>query len=273
MKQHSPVFDFHCHVYPEPIAEKAAHAIGVFYENIEMHGDGRLTSTLEAGRKAGITHHLLCSAATSPAQIHSINSFIASCVATDPEHLFGFGTLHPDSEDVGKDVEEILSLGLRGVKLHPDVQKFALDSPESINMCRAVAGKLPLLVHAGDYRYHYSNPLQIRNLCEALPDLTVIAAHLGGWTQWEEAVKLLPGIPGLYVDTSSALFALSPERATEIIRCYGAGRTFFGVDSPMWDPTEEIARFSRLGLTREEREQILWKNAFAFLGLSPEKPE
>ena len=71
----------------------------------------------------------------------------------------------------------------------------------------------------------------------------------------------------MYVDTSSSLYAIPPERATEIIRAYGADNVFFGTDYPMWLPTEEIARFNALGLTDEEREKILHKNAERFFSL------
>ena len=35
----------------------------------------------------------------------------------------------------------------------------------------------------------------------------------------------------------------------------------------MWDPAGELERFARLGLTEEEQEQVLWKNADRLFGL------
>ena len=58
------------------------------------------------------------------------------------------------------------------------------------------------------------------------PNVRVIGAHLGGWTVWDEAVRQLCDIDNLYVDCSSSLFAMSPERAAEIINIYTPDRVF-----------------------------------------------
>ncbi|MBE6564381.1 MAG: amidohydrolase [Ruminococcaceae bacterium] len=260
------VFDAHCHIYPDKIAEKAAIAIGRFYD-MAMYTDGSVATLLKNGEKAGITHFLVHSVATNPAQVQSINSFLSQTVEQYPDRFVGFGSLHPHSENLEEDIAHICELGLHGVKLHPDVQGFAIDSPEAIDMCSRFAGKLPLLVHAGDKRFDFSHPAQILTLCKALPNLTVIAAHFGGWSEWDEAADLLPGLPNLYVDTCSSLYALKPERAAELVRTFGADRVLFGVDFPMWDPSEELDRFFALPLTDEEREKILYQNAFDLLGL------
>ena len=68
------------------------------------------------------------------------------------------------------------------------------------------------------------------------------------------------------MDTSSSLYALKPDEAARIIRDYGVERTLFGVDFPMWSPTEELERFMALPLTDAEREKILWTNHIDLLG-------
>ena len=232
-----------------------------------MTFDGSVATLLAQGEKAGIGGFLVHSVATSPKQVASINSFIAEQVALHPKKFIGFGALHPHSETPEEDVAHILSLGLKGVKLHPDVQQFAVDSPETIDLCSIFAGKLPLLVHAGDHRYPFSNPHRIRTLCEKLPGLTVIAAHFGGWSEWEEAERLLPGLPNLYVDTSSSLPFFPAEKAKELIEIFGSKRVLFGVDYPMWDHEEELRRFFEIDLDPEEANDILYRNAFDLLGL------
>lgn len=39
-----------------------------------------------------------------------------------------------------------------------------------------------------------------------------------------------------------SLFALTPKKATEIVRRYGADRVLFGTDYPMWNPRGELER-------------------------------
>ena len=108
-------------------------------------------------------------------------------------------------------------------------------------------------------------------MLEAYPELLFIGAHFGGWSLWEEAPALLCKFPNLVVDCSSSLYRLTPERAAELIRTYGAERVLFGTDYPMWRPKEELARFAQIPLSEEERDLILWKNAERIFGLSAAK--
>ena len=90
---------------------------------------------------------------------------------------------------------------------------------------------------------------------------------MGGWSVWTEAWQQLAGRPGVWVDTSSSLYAMTPEEAVDVIRRYGADRVFFGTDYPMWSPVEEIDHFLALNLTDGEREQIFYKNAMKLFSL------
>ena len=68
------------------------------------------------------------------------------------------------------------------------------------------------------------------------------------------------GYPNVYFDTSSSFPFLKPEQAAELIEQMGADRFFFGTDFPMWTHEEELARFQKLNLSEDVKEQILWKN-------------
>ena len=159
-------------------------------------------------------------------------------------------------------------LGLKGVKLHPDFQLFALNEEKAFKLGEAIndAG-LPVLIHCGDFRYNYSNPEQLMPFLEKFPDMTVIGAHFAGWSMWEKATEQLAGTPNLYVDLSSSLYALSPETALELIHAYGADRVLWGTDYPMWDSVSEMEYFDKIDLTQQERSQILYENAAKLLGL------
>ncbi len=255
------IIDCHCHVYPDKIAMKASDAIGEFY-SIKMTYDGRIDTMIAEAKKAGVTHSLIFSVATKPTQTRSINEFIARTVESNPDIFTGLGTMHPESEELEGDIEHLISLGLKGVKLHPDIQGFKVDDYRCLKIYELCEKNgLPVLFHTGDTRYDYSNPNRIKPILEIYENLTVIGAHLGGYTMWEQAVGELAGYKNFYVDCSSSMFALTPEKTTELIRRYGADRVLFGTDYPMWNISEELERFARLGLNNEERELILYKNA------------
>ena len=261
------VYDVHAHIFPDKIALKAAHSISDFYDGYNVDCDGSVAQLLQAGDEAGIDRFLVHSVATIPAQVHNINAFIAGQVKAHPDRFIGFGSLHPDMEDVEGGVQSIIDLGLHGVKLHPDMQAFALDEARALRLVKAIeARRLPVMIHAGDYRYHYSNPPQIRRMLQEAPGLTVIAAHFAGYTVWDEA-ECLAGTKNMYVDCSSSMYAMTDEEVVRRIRLFGADRVMFGTDYPMWRPKRELERFMSLPLHDDEREQVLWKTAAAVLGM------
>ncbi len=270
MIQAKHIVDSHCHIYPEKIAARAVAGIGKFYD-LDMQGDGTKAALERESVEAGITHNMIFSVATKPAQVQSINEFIAAEVAQSGGRMTGLGTMHPDSDDPAGDIRHLIDLGLRGVKLHPDVQGFKLDDYRCLKiyeLCETYG--LPVLLHTGDYRYDMSNPNRLRPIVEIFSSLTIVAAHLGGWSIWEEAAMQLTGLPNLYVDTSSSLPFITPDTARCIIRAYGVDHVLFATDFPMWTPKEELARFHAVGLTDEEEDTIFWRNANRLFGLGLE---
>ena len=265
-----PIIDCHCHIYPEKIAEKAVQGIGDFYHT-DMCYDGKLSTLLVENEKYGITHSLIFSVATKPSQVKSINEFIAKNVSLAPDKFTGLGTLHPDSDDIKGDVEHLIELGLRGVKIHPDVQGIKINDERCYKIYELCRGRLPVLFHTGDKRYDMSNPDNLLPVLKDFPDLTVIGAHFGGYSVWDDAMKKFKGFNNLYVDCSSAMPFLDEPKRKELVKFYGADHIIFGTDFPMWDIGEELKRFEQLGLTDEEKELVLYKNACKLFKINEDK--
>lgn len=262
-----PVFDAHCHIYPDKIAPRAIEGIKDFYDLSTDTLDGTVEGLIESGKKAGITGFLVHSVSTTPSQVRSINEFLAGEVNKHKDKFIGFGTLHPDSETIDEDIEHLIKLGLKGVKLHPDFQKFGLDTKKAIDLCSKLSGRLPVLVHCGDSRYNFSNPPQMRKFLDELPDLTVIGAHFGGWGVTKEAYELLAGTPNLYVDSSSTFYLIDKEESKRYIYGFGCDRILFGTDYPMWRPEPDLERIREIGLNEDEERMILYENAKKLFGL------
>ena len=249
------IIDAHAHIFPAKIAQKATQNIGAFYE-IPMCHVGASDVLLEKGGRIGVHRYLVCSTATRPAQVESINSFIHAQCAQHPE-FFGFLTLHPAYDRIGEELDRAVSLGLHGVKLHPDFQLFDIDAPEAMDMYRQISARgLPILFHSGDNRYDYSAPRRLRRVAEAFPDLVCIGAHFGGYQAWHESMDSLKACPNVYFDTSSTLAFVPPDEAVDMLRYFGVDRFMWGSDFPMWDHLEEYDRFMALPLTEPERERI-----------------
>ncbi len=261
------IIDAHAHIYPEKIASKATETIGEFY-SIKMHMPaGTAEQLLEDGKRAGITRFVVHSVATTARQVRAINTFLKSEIDAHPEFI-GFITLHQDltEEEIRAEVEFAIKNGFRGIKLHPDFQKFNINDEVAEKFYRAASGKLPILLHMGDDRYEYSKPYRLVQMAKKYPDVNFIAAHFGGYRCWEES-ELYVGLDNVYFDTCSSLPFISTERAKELIDLFGADRFFFGTDFPMWDASEELERFNRIPLTEEEREMIFSDNLKKLLNL------
>lgn len=260
------IIDAHAHIFPDKIAGKASNGISAFYGGMKVRYDGALGTLLKEGGEAGVDRFIVQSVATVPAQVRAINDFISESVKKYPDKLIGFGALHPDYPDIKGEVERIISLGLKGVKLHSDLQQFSIDDEFAFRIYEACGSAgLPILFHVGDDRYDFSSPERLLRVVKRFPKLTVIGAHLAGWSEWDKGASLFEH-SGIYADCSSSLYAMSPEHAAELIRKIGTDRVMWGTDYPMWDAAEELERFNKLPLTAEERELILYKNALRLIG-------
>lgn len=264
------IIDFHAHIYPEKIAQKATRSIGDFY-NLDMGCSGSVDALLQSGAQAGIHRFVVQSVASVPRQVESINNFIKEECDKHPDHFIGLGTIHPGMDNPLDEIDRIEKLGLHGVKIHPDVQQFNMDDERMLPIYDRLQGRLPMLIHCGDYRYTYSHPARLARILDMFPKLDVVAAHFGGWSVWDLAMEYLL-TRRCWLDTSSSFAFLGKVRSKEIIRAYGADRILFGDDFPMWKHRDELDTLLRLGLTDEENEKILYKNALQVLHLSEPQP-
>ncbi len=261
------VIDAHSHIYPEKIAAKAANATDEFY-GVCGFGKGTLKDLKKVCKKAGVDHVVVQSVATTPKQVRSINEFISNEVKNAESFLTGLGTLHPESEDIPGDIEHIVELGLKGVKLHPDIQKFKIDGEKLFKIYEICSRKnLVMLMHTGDKRYDNSNPDRVERVLKNFPDLVVVGAHLGGWSLWEEAANRLNGFKNFYVDCSSSFGFVDNEIIKKAILLYGTDRVLFGTDYPMWNAEDEIKNLFSLGLSKEDNQKILSQNAKTLFGI------
>lgn len=252
------VIDVHAHIFPEKIARKATDNIGRFY-GCSMAADGTVENLLALGRPiwGGSFCGALCGDHGEAGGFHQ--RFSRGAGASNPSRLIGFAALHPESNRIPQQVEEALQMGLTGVKLHPDFQEFHIDDEKAFPIYEAIEGRMPLLVHTGDSRTEYSKPWRLAKILDRFPKLNVIAAHFGGYSEWENGALSL-ALKNVYVDTSSSQFALTPHQVRELIDIFGADHVLFGTDYPMWNPGEELKKLALVPMTQEEREMILHGN-------------
>jgi hypothetical protein len=261
------IIDSHVHIYPDKIAERASQSISDFYD-IHVKHDGTISKLLEICMRNNIVKCVACSVATEADKVGIINDYMAEAAKQSNGFFACLCALHPamSAPQIEAELTRAEALGLRGIKLHPDIQRFELDSPDVFKIYERAEGRFPILFHTGDHRYNFSNPKRLANVLRAFPQLTAIGAHFGGWSEWKDC-GCLEGFENLYVDTSSSLYELPPEEANELIQMYGEERVLFGTDYPMWDAEGELAFIEKLNLSERAKELIFYENAKRLYGL------
>ena len=155
-------------------------------------------------------------------------------------------------------------LGLRGVKFHPDFQMIAIDDPRMIPIYRLIGSRVPVLIHMGDKNTDLSAPVRLARVLDLVPELTVIAAHFGGYSAWDEARKHLVG-RNCYLDCSSSFPFLSYEDGEAIIRSHGIDKILFASDYPALLHDHAINDIRKMNFSEPEYEKIFYRNAAELL--------
>ena len=256
------VFDMHVHIFPQAIAAKAVDNLSHYY-HVPMNGKGTWEDLQDSLKEAKVIKKcLIHSTATTAHQVRDVNDYISRFKSDD---VYCFGSVHPDYDDIESEIDRMISLGIKGIKLHTDFQAFNADDEKAFRIYEYAQGRLPILFHAGDRNVDYSSPKRLRHVHDMFPDLKMICAHLGGYSQWDEAEKYLVGT-NVYFDTSSSVSFMAKEQARRIIKKHGVDKCLFGTDYPMHNQAKCIQDFLALGFSDEDNEKILWKNALKFLG-------
>ncbi len=259
------IIDIHTHIYPDSIAQKATDSVKEFYGIGDVSLVGTESMLLNRGQQAGIEKFVILPVAIRPDRVKSINDFIQQRAKAN-DRFIPFGTVHAAMDNLTDEVQRLLSLGVKGIKLHPDSQRFAIDDERLFDMYEMVSGRVPVLFHMGDKRYNYSHPIRLRKVLDLFPGLGAIAAHFGGYSMYDTACELLKDTTCV-MDISSSMMFMEEGMPERYINIYGAERMAFGSDFPMFDPAQEVEHLMRLNLTDAQKEQIAHKTAERILRL------
>ena len=212
------------------------------------------------------------------------NEYVAEYAASHPEKLIGFGAVDPCVDDVGATLDEIVRLGLRGVKLGPIYQNIHPADERLLpvyGFCEARG--LPIMIHQGTTFVRtaplkYALPILLEDVAVQFPALKMIIAHLGHpWIN--ETLVLIRKHPGLYADISALHYRpWQFYNALITAREYGVlDKLLFGSDYPFTTPeasVDGLRRFNEIvdgtrlpKLAPEEIERLIHGPSLINLGL------
>lgn len=266
--------DFHTHIYPDTLAEKALSSIvgNVSDEDYEYNPvtDGTLGSLLKRMDEWGIDISLVHPVLTKQTQFIKTNEW---AMGLRSDRIIPFGGLYPHTDDYKRDIDLVVSMGFKGIKLHAEYQDFVLDEPKMLRIYDyAFSRGLIIIHHAGEdpsrSRPYKSSPKQFLNVVRQMRGGILVAAHLGGHAQWDDVERYLVG-ENIYLDTAMGFEFYPHDQFLRIVQAHGADRILFASDSPWSSAGSEKKTLLSMMLPEEDKQKILGLNAARLLGISP----
>ena len=297
------IIDFHTHTFPDRIAGAAVKELSET-AHIVAHLDATNDALIASMEQCGIDLSIVLPVVTSPRQVEKINDTAARVneaydagedsleisvtgAGMKKSRLISFGGIHPDYEGYKAELSRMKGNGLKGVKLHPVYQGADIDDIRFLRiMDRAAEVGIIVITHGGlDIGFpgkDNCSPKKIRHVVDELGDFPFVAAHMGGWREWEDVLRYLAETK-VYLDTSFSTEEIEPlsdgywdgqdlsmlcgEDFVSMVRAFGAERILFGTDSPWTDQGRALSYMKQLPLTEEERTAILGGNGMRLLGI------
>lgn len=262
------LIDCHTHAFPDTLAQRAVSRLSYTSGGMVPHTDGTVSDLKRQMKEQGVDCSVVMNIATNAHQMHAVNDFAASVAAQNTD-IIPFGSVHPEAPDAIEELDRIASMGIKGVKFHPEYQHFYVDEDRMIPLYRRIS-QLGLIVafHAGtDFGFLPPYHAMPQNIAAALKylDTAVIAAHWGGMECGETVLGVLAGLP-LYFDVSLGYGTMPREMGMRIVEKHGYENLLFGSDSPWHSPEEELRYLNTLELGPTERDAIFYKNACRLFG-------
>lgn len=262
--------------YAGPIIDVHTHVMENGDDPISRQGTRPLH--LAAMRAAGVGASVVLPIAPKGdlGKTRELNDAVLAFARLNPQRVIPFASVHPDDGEAAfAELQRAAHAGARGLKLHPNTQRFDVASPAVAALVeKATELKLPVTFDA--YSPFDADEIgKLVKLALSQPRARLILAHLGG-PRFPELIVfwVLPkyGVPrNVWFDLSAAatLYARSPfqDQFVFICRKVGVDRLLFGSDFPFFQPTEALAAVHALGFTAEEERQLLYTNAHTLLDL------
>lgn len=259
------IIDFHTHYYPADLADRALHGVD---DVCEGDNDGTYYGLKRAMAKAGADMAVTLTVCNKPGHEEKINSFILGC---DDDSLIPFFSVHPYSDGAAELVKAYAGKGIKGIKLHPNMQRFDINAPELKPFYKAIrdAGLITVF-HCGKPGKTPTKfdkyPSDFIPLLDILDREKVVLAHTGGYGITDEEIEVLVSL-GTYADLSLAPSQFTCERFKSILKLIPAERLLFGSDSPWRDIGATLTFVQNACGNRDDLEKILHLNAEKLLGI------
>ncbi|MCP3965923.1 MAG: hypothetical protein GY750_10165 [Lentisphaerae bacterium] len=139
------IIDFHTHYYPEKIVERALTSVAGIH-GVDPATDGTRSGLISSMKSCGIDYSLALPLANTPDNVRGVNRWAAN---NNKPPVFLLGSIHPEMKNPSETIKWIASLGVKGVKVHPEYQSFTFQDEKAFPLWEAcIENNLFVLTHA-----------------------------------------------------------------------------------------------------------------------------
>ncbi|HPO49152.1 MAG TPA: amidohydrolase family protein [Spirochaetota bacterium] len=254
------IIDTHSHVFPDFLAERAMKTLSEHSGAYKPFLNGTIADLVKSMDKNKIKSSFIANIATKPEQSEASLKWSQKVRS---ERIIPLGSIHPSSLNWEIELENIKSEGLPGIKLHPLYQNFLIDDKRIYPVYEKVAELgLFILFHSGyDIAFGKRDDalsFRMKKIVERFKNLKIIAAHLGGWREWDNVLENLAG-KDVFFETS--FINEVPQKTLEaVLSKHDKNRFFFGSDSPWLSQESQIDFIKKLNISDDFKEGIFYKN-------------
>ena len=259
------IIDCHTHAFPDAIAQRAIVGLAQKSKPYIPHTDGTAKHLAETAARNGVDACVICNIATKPAQVHSILRWSAEIRHQYGDKLIPLASFYPKSETWESDLQACLDSDLLGFKFHPMYQDFNIDDDIMWEIYRRIAasGKFVLFHNGFDVgfpmTFDNASPQRLVRVLDRIPDLTIVASHVGGWHDWTAVEQLLAG-RDVYIECSF-IDEVPLDILYKIFAKHDPNKFLFGSDTPWLEQGKLIDYINGLDIDETFRQKLFYKNA------------
>jgi predicted TIM-barrel fold metal-dependent hydrolase len=283
------IIDAHIHLFTPAIVANVAGRAGLV-ARLHLQSDA-------AGRRLGIPDLQSAMARAGVSLALNLPTAKAAGVAEanrkalDTSQRFDFlktaGTLHPEMENISKELNNLHAAGVRAIKLSSFSQGFSPNGPPAFDMfaqierfnrrcghhfCVILDTFCAADAHFGSSPDHITYPRDLWRLADIFKGICFVGAHMGGLSAPPEMLlNHLKPAPNLYLDTSNAAHTLPPGVFVQLLQRHGPEHVLFGTDWPWFDPRDELALIAglldRAAFSPVDHHKVFGGNISGLLGI------
>jgi predicted TIM-barrel fold metal-dependent hydrolase len=197
--------------------------------------------------------------------LHVLDAIHAAGVA---DRLIPFASVHPRDTRKIEQLRDYARRGVRGVKLHPEMQRFTPDDPAAMEIYEECGRlKLPVIFHAGrsgiepGFIRQYAVIRHYIPAIKTFPNVRFILGHAGA-RDVADAIPVAQQHDNVWLEISSQ----GVTQLDELLRVVGEHKLLFGTDWPFYPLAVTLAKVLIVTEKRPSaRQAILAGNAEALL--------